>query len=117
MRTMTSFRSLELRRLRASDLTNTHPYSPDERVQDRYVISEMVGSGPLGTVYKAKEAETGLDIALKVIHEPLVDIDAAEETFFEALRRVGRHEASNVLTLVPIRDGERLLTRSSTSLG
>ena len=76
------------------------------------MISEMVGSGPLGTVYKAKEAETGLDIALKVIHEPLVDIDAAEETFFEALRRVGRHEASNVLTLVPIRDGERLLTRS-----
>ncbi|MEE2786035.1 MAG: protein kinase [Myxococcota bacterium] len=116
MKTMTSFRSLELRRLRAADLAEK-PYEEGERIQDRYVVRDLIGHGALGTVYKAYEEETGLDVALKVIHEHLVDTEAAEETFFEALRKLGRHESNQVLRLVPVRDGKRLMTRSLFTVG
>ena len=68
MKTMTSFRSLELRRLRAADLAEK-PYEEGDQVQDKYIIRDLIGAGALGTVYKAYEEETGLDVALKVIHD------------------------------------------------
>ena len=50
-RTITSFRAIELRRQRASELTAARPYAVGDWIDERYEILDLVGQGPLGLVY------------------------------------------------------------------
>ncbi len=111
-RTVTAFRALDLRRQRAQELSEGQGYSVGDSIDGRYEILDVVGRGPLGTVYRASEAETGLVVALKAIHPQVASADADGETFADAFARIGRHDSPDVLRVIPLRDGERLLVRS-----
>ena len=90
-RTVTSFRALDLRRQRVQELDQTDGYRVGDTVDGRYDILDVVGRGPLGTVYRATETETGLIVALKAIARLLrrTKTEHASRT----LARIGRHDS------------------------
>ncbi len=53
-----------MRRQRASELAPERPYAVGDWIDERYEILDLVGQGPLGLIYRAREQETGLDVAL-----------------------------------------------------
>ena len=111
-RTVTSFRALELRRKRASSVGDDRPYAVNDWIGNRYEISDLLGRGALGVVYRAVERETGLDVALKAMHPALFANDLESQEFVDSFRRLGGHDAPDILRVVPVRDEERLLARS-----
>ncbi|WP_437783786.1 protein kinase domain-containing protein [Sorangium sp. So ce1097] len=44
--------------------------TPGERLGARYTIERQAGKGGLGTVYRARDVESGAPVAIKVIREP-----------------------------------------------
>ena len=111
-RTIASFKAIELRRQRAADGQGERPFGVGDWIDDRYVILDLVGTGPLGLVYRAREQETGLDVALKAIHPTLLPTPQAAQEFVDAFRRLGGHDAPDVLRVVPVRAQDRVLARS-----
>ncbi|WP_437736479.1 protein kinase domain-containing protein [Sorangium sp. So ce1335] len=47
--------------------------TPGERLGARYIIERQAGKGGLGTVYRARDGESGAPVAIKVIREPTAD--------------------------------------------
>ena len=44
-----------------------NPLQPGQRVSDRYIVKEKIGTGGMGVVYRASEEEIDREVALKVI--------------------------------------------------
>ncbi|GMT96888.1 hypothetical protein KH5H1_10070 [Corallococcus caeni] len=65
------------------------PYRPGDVVADRYAIQEVVGSGPLGFVFRAQDQAIDVEVALKVIQPRLVQ-QPEERTQFALSMRVGK---------------------------
>jgi CheY-like chemotaxis protein len=71
---------------------------PGQLFAERYEILEVVGSGGMGTVYKALDHELGEDIALKVIHPKLLGSDSTfRERFRIEIRLARRISHENVV--------------------
>ncbi|WP_437959519.1 protein kinase [Sorangium sp. So ce119] len=47
--------------------------TPGERLGARYLIERQAGKGGLGTVYRARDVESGAPVAIKVLREPTDD--------------------------------------------
>ena len=45
----------------------------DQRLGSRYVLKERLGRGAMGTVWRARNTDTGVDVAVKVLSEELSD--------------------------------------------
>ncbi|RKH29896.1 protein kinase [Corallococcus praedator] len=65
------------------------PYKPGDVVANRYAIQEVVGSGPLGFVFRAQDQAIDVEVALKVIQPRLVQ-QPEERTQFALSLRVGK---------------------------
>ncbi|RKH10697.1 protein kinase [Corallococcus sp. CA053C] len=69
--------------------TEGAPYKPGDVVANRYAIQEVVGSGPLGFVFRAQDQAIDVEVALKVIQPRLVQ-QPEERTQFALSMRVGK---------------------------
>ncbi|WP_244237579.1 protein kinase domain-containing protein, partial [Corallococcus llansteffanensis] len=69
--------------------TEGAPYKPGDLVANRYAIQEVVGSGPLGFVFRAQDQAIDVEVALKVIQPRLVQ-QPEERTQFALSMRVGK---------------------------
>ncbi|RKG87683.1 protein kinase domain-containing protein [Corallococcus terminator] len=69
--------------------TEGAPYKPGDVVANRYSIQEVVGSGPLGFVFRAQDQAIDVEVALKVIQPRLVQ-QPEERTQFALSMRVGK---------------------------
>ncbi|MBE4753714.1 SUMF1/EgtB/PvdO family nonheme iron enzyme [Corallococcus sp. ZKHCc1 1396] len=69
--------------------TEGAPYKPGDVVANRYAIQEVVGSGPLGFVFRAQDQSIDVEVALKVIQPRLVQ-QPEERTQFALSMRVGK---------------------------
>ncbi|MBU8897687.1 protein kinase [Corallococcus sp. H22C18031201] len=65
------------------------PYKPGDVVAGRYAIQELVGSGPLGFVFRAQDQQIDVEVALKAIQSRLVQ-QPEERTQFSLSLRVGK---------------------------
>ncbi|MFP2912513.1 serine/threonine protein kinase, partial [Pyxidicoccus sp. 3LFB2] len=65
------------------------PYKPGDVVAGRYAIQEVVGSGPMGFVFRAQDQEIDVELALKVVHPRLVQ-QPEERMQFALSLRVGK---------------------------
>ncbi|XSE93623.1 SUMF1/EgtB/PvdO family nonheme iron enzyme [Pseudomyxococcus flavus] len=65
------------------------PYKPGDVVADRYAIQEVVGSGPMGFVFRAQDEEIDVEVALKAVHPRLVQ-QPEERTQFSLSMRTGK---------------------------
>ncbi|MCY1015924.1 protein kinase domain-containing protein [Pyxidicoccus sp. MSG2] len=65
------------------------PYKPGDVVAGRYAIQEVVGSGPMGFVFRAQDQEIDVELALKTVHPRLVQ-QPEERTQFSLSLRVGK---------------------------
>ncbi|MFY1829156.1 protein kinase domain-containing protein [Myxococcus fulvus] len=65
------------------------PYKPGDVLAGRYAIQEVVGSGPMGFVFRAQDQEIDVEVALKTVHPRLVQ-QPEERTQFSFSMRVGK---------------------------
>ena len=116
-RTVTSFKALELRKSRLASQSEENLLSADDCIEGRYDVDTVLGRGPLGQVYKAKDRETGRYAALKVIHPKLYESASDRAHLLEALDDASRHSATRVLRPQPINYGDLILCRSMSVTG
>ncbi|GHH05856.1 serine/threonine-protein kinase [Streptomyces lanatus] len=81
-------------------------------VADRYLLVERVGSGGMGTVWRAEDRLLGRDVALKKLHIPPHLQDDEVRTLYERTRREARSAARiahpNVIVVHDVLDDEGL---------
>ncbi|MCP3097256.1 SUMF1/EgtB/PvdO family nonheme iron enzyme [Myxococcus sp. K15C18031901] len=65
------------------------PYKPGDVIAGRYAVKEVVGSGPMGFVFRAQDEEIDVEVALKTVHPRLVQ-QPEERTQFAFSMRVGK---------------------------
>ena len=111
-RTVTSFKALELRKSRLSSQTEDNLLSADDCIEGRYDIETVLGRGPLGQVYKARDRETGRYAALKALHPKLYESASDRAHLLEVLDDASRHSATRVLRPQPIAHGDLIVCRS-----
>ncbi|MFC5214001.1 serine/threonine-protein kinase [Streptomyces coerulescens] len=81
-------------------------------VADRYLLVERVGSGGMGTVWRAEDTLLGRHVALKKLHIPPHLQDDEVQTLYERTRREARSAARiahpNVIVVHDVLDDEGL---------
>ncbi|MGB0648429.1 MAG: serine/threonine protein kinase, partial [Bradymonadia bacterium] len=111
-RTVTSFKALELRKSRLDASSEESLLPSDDKIAGRYEIDTLLGRGPLGQVYKARDLETGRFVALKALSPKLYESASDRAHLLEALDEAGRHSATRVLRPQVIEHGDLILCRS-----
>lgn len=71
----------------------------DTRVGD-YILCEHVATGGFGSVWHAVHAETGKDVAVKVLHPYLVSSEDAVSRFEREIRVIARIRHPNIVELI-----------------
>lgn len=69
------------------------PYKPGETVAGRYRITDTVGAGPLGFVFRAHDTEVDVEVALKAINARLVQTPEERGAFARGIQ--GAKKLSN----------------------
>ena len=69
---------------------------------DRYLIEATLGSGGMGTVYRARHVAIGRQVAIKILHDHLVSDPAMVERFEREAALVGKLDHKNVVTVLDI---------------
>ncbi len=62
------------------------PFKQGEVVSGRYEIKDAVGSGPVGFVFRARDNQVDVEVALKVINPRLVQTADERKAFAKAMR-------------------------------
>lgn len=82
------------------------PYKPGDVVQERYTIKDIVGAGPLGFVFRARDSNVDVDVALKFINNRLVQTADERKTFQKVLRLARKLSHANLVRVYE--EGEEL---------
>ncbi|GHG92973.1 SUMF1/EgtB/PvdO family nonheme iron enzyme [Comamonas sp. JC664] len=73
------------------------PYKPGDVVAGRYAILEVVGSGPMGFVFRAQDEEIDVEVALKAVHPRLVQQPEERMQFSLSMRVAKKLNHPNLL--------------------
>jgi eukaryotic-like serine/threonine-protein kinase len=71
-----------------------------ERVADRYELEELVGSGGMSSVYRARDTLLERHVALKILHAHYTGDDEYVERFRREARAVARLSHPNIVTVI-----------------
>ena len=73
-----------------------------EQIDGRYEIIEVIGGGGLGVVYRARDLEIDVDVALKFFDPRLFPDSRALDRFGKALRAVRRFSQPNIVRIYDV---------------
>src|SRR5436190_24084010 len=71
-----------------------------ERIADRYELEELVGTGGMSSVYRARDALLERNVALKVLHEQFTGDGEFVERFKREARAVAQLQHPNIVTVI-----------------
>ncbi len=80
------------------------PFKPDDLLENRYLIKDVVGAGPLGYVFKAQDKEIDVEVALKAISPKLLQSHDERKTFAREVRLARKLSHNNLVRVYE--DGE-----------
>src|ERR687886_1503054 len=71
-----------------------------ELIADRYELEELVGSGGMSSVYRARDRLLERSVALKILHEQYTRDDDYVERFRREARSVAQLTHPNIVTVI-----------------
>src|SRR5438034_10354089 len=71
-----------------------------ELIAERYELEELVGTGGMSSVYRAHDRLLERDVALKILHEQLMEDGDHVERFREEARSVAQLSHPNIVTVI-----------------
>jgi eukaryotic-like serine/threonine-protein kinase len=74
--------------------------SGGELIDGRYEVEELVGSGGMSSVYRARDTLLERNVALKIMHEHHLDDDDYVERFQREARTVAQMSHPNIVTVI-----------------
>ena len=78
---------------------SAHMPAYGEVVDQRYVVMERIGSGGMGSVFRAFDTAARMDVALKVVSPAMAHREDGVERFFREVRAVSRLQHPNVVSV------------------
>lgn len=66
---------------------------------DHFAIDELIGSGGMGAVYRARDLMLGRDVALKLVHGDMLDRPEVRAAFATEARAMAQVRHANVVTI------------------
>ena len=76
--------------------------SPPSRLQDRYRLSEWLGQGNMGVVYRANDELLRRDVAIKFLAPDLVRSEEASARFLREAQAIARLSHANIMALYDV---------------
>ena len=71
-----------------------------EVVAERYELEELVGTGGMSSVYRARDQQLDRNVALKILHERHLEDEEHVERFRREARAVARLSHPNIVTVI-----------------
>ena len=72
-------------------------FVPGEVVASRYKIAELIGQGGVGAVYRARDTEIDVDVALKAITSNLLQTDDEQKNFSKQIKGARKLQHPNIV--------------------
>ncbi len=76
------------------------PPQPGDLIADRYELEELVGTGGMSTVFRARDSQLGRRVAIKILHEHYASDPEYLERFRREARAVARLSHPNIVTVI-----------------
>src|SRR5437868_8805497 len=78
----------------------SRPPQPGDLIADRYELEELVGTGGMSTVFRARDVQLDRRVALKILHEHYAADPEYLERFRREARAVARLSHPNIVTVI-----------------
>jgi serine/threonine-protein kinase len=76
------------------------PSQPGDLIAERYELEELVGSGGMSSVFRARDSQLDRRVAIKILHERFADDSEYVERFRREARAVARLAHPNIVTVI-----------------
>jgi serine/threonine-protein kinase len=84
----------------------SRPPQPGDLIADRYELEELVGTGGMSSVFRARDRQLERRVAIKILHEHYADDPEYLERFRREARAVARLSHPNIVTVIDRGDDE-----------
>ena len=78
----------------------SRPPQPGDLIADRYELEELVGTGGMSSVFRARDRQLERRVAIKILHEHYADDPEYLERFRREARAVARLSHPNIVTVI-----------------
>jgi eukaryotic-like serine/threonine-protein kinase len=78
----------------------SRPPQPGDLIADRYELEELVGSGGMSTVFRARDLQLDRLVAIKILHERYLEDPEYVERFRREARAVAKLSHPNIVTVI-----------------
>jgi serine/threonine protein kinase len=75
-----------MRRRQGQNEAEGAPYKAGEKISERYPVMAVAGPGPCGWVFRCRDIELEVDVAVKLVHPRLLQTPDEREHFSQAMR-------------------------------
>src|SRR5689334_9453644 len=94
----------------ASDPSLKVPSRPGKIVSlGRYEVVAHIATGGMGAVYRARDTETGREVALKVLHPKMAERPESIERFHREARNTSHLRHENIVTVYEVGEHKGLV--------
>jgi eukaryotic-like serine/threonine-protein kinase len=78
----------------------SRPPQPGDLIADRYELEELVGTGGMSSVFRARDNQLERQVAIKILHEHYADDPEYLERFRREARAVAKLSHPNIVTVI-----------------